>query len=101
MAIAPFSQKLTVGTWQDSDEGTMKSPTNITLMSRTIKQVASNGTEQLVFYQPGIGTNYGWMTRVRAGAFGEGLLENIREAYGFITHNWMPGDEYPLQPFPE
>ena len=73
----------------------MKSPTNITLLSRTIKQRTDDGTEQIVVYQPGIGTNYGWMTRVAAGAFGEGLLEDIREAYGFIVHNWMPDDEFP------
>ena len=71
----------------------MTSPTNITLLSRTIKQRTDNGTEQIVVYQRGIGTNYGWMTRVAAGAFGEGLLEDIREAYGFIVHNWMPDDE--------
>lgn len=71
----------------------MTSPTNITLLSRTIKPRSSNGTEQICLYQPGIGTSYGWMTRMRAGAFGIGLLQNIREAYGFIVHNWQPGDE--------
>jgi uncharacterized protein (DUF2235 family) len=74
----------------------MTSPTNITLLSRAILQKTKTknpGTEQVVLYQPGIGTTYSSMTRVWAGAFGEGLIENIREAYGFIVHNWVEGDE--------
>src|SRR5436190_1453746 len=63
----------------------MTTPTNITLLSRAILQTtkAKNpGTEQVVLYQPGVGTTYSTMTRVWAGAFGEGLIENVREAYG-------------------
>jgi uncharacterized protein (DUF2235 family) len=85
-----------LGTWENADEGSMTSPSNVTLLSRAIKQITTvnnPGTEQIVMYQPGIGTNYGWFTRMRAGAFGLGLLQNIREAYGFISHNWSPGDE--------
>lgn len=74
----------------------MTSPTNITLISRAILQqtkVKDPGTEQIVLYQPGVGTSLSAMTRVWTGAFGEGLMENVREAYGFIVHNWTEGDE--------
>jgi uncharacterized protein (DUF2235 family) len=84
---------LIVGTWQDSDDGTMLSPTNITLLSRAILQTTKAGIEQIVFYQPGIGTSLDAWTRFRTGAFGNGLMDNVREAYGFIVHNWEEGDE--------
>lgn len=84
------------GTWQDADKGTMTTPTNITLLSRAILQttkVKNPGTEQIVLYQPGVGTSLDAFTRLKSGAFGEGLMDNVREAYGFIVHNWEEGDE--------
>jgi uncharacterized protein (DUF2235 family) len=75
----------------------MKSPTNVTLLSRAIlsisKQPTNPGIEQIVYYQAGVGTSYGQLQRVAAGALGAGLMEHVREAYGFIVHNWKPGDE--------
>jgi uncharacterized protein (DUF2235 family) len=84
-------QWLTIGTWEDSDKFKI-SPTNVTLLSRSILQNAEEGTDQLVLYQPGIGTELGWFDRVHGGAFGVGLMDNIREAYTFIAYNWHPGD---------
>ena len=86
------------GTWQDNTESTMISPTNITLMSRAILPVTPKdskkpGVEQIVYYQAGVGTSYGTLERVRAGAVGEGLMEHVREVYGFIAHNYAEGDE--------
>jgi uncharacterized protein (DUF2235 family) len=79
----------------------MKSPTNATLMARAILQTTvrkNPGTEQIVLYQPGIGTSLSKLTRLYAGAFGEGLMQNVREAYGFISANWSEGDEmYPFR----
>ena len=74
----------------------MTTPTNITLLSRAILQTtkAKNpGTEQIVLYQPGIGTSLDAFTRLKSGAFGEGLMGHVREAYGFIVNNWEEGDE--------
>jgi uncharacterized protein (DUF2235 family) len=85
------------GTWQDSEESTMVSPSNVTLLSRAIlpisKQPTNPNVEQIVYYQAGVGTSYGQLQRVAAGAVGAGLMEHVREAYGFIVHNWRPGDE--------
>jgi len=84
------------GTWQDSDSGSMTTPTNVTLLARAILQTTKTknpGTEQIVLYQPGIGTSYSKGVRIWSGAFGDGLLENVREAYGFISANWSEGDE--------
>jgi len=74
----------------------MTTPTNVTLLARAILQTTKTknpGTEQIVLYQPGIGTSYSKGVRIWSGAFGDGLLENVREAYGFISANWSEGDE--------
>lgn len=76
----------------------MTTPTNVTLLARAIKEVTTDknkipGIEQIVLYQPGIGTSLSQLTRIYAGAFGKGLMENVREAYGFICANWKEGDE--------
>jgi uncharacterized protein (DUF2235 family) len=84
------------GTWEDSDQGRYTEPSNVTLLARAILQesiVKKPGTEQIVLYQPGIGTSLSNFMRDYEGAFGVGLMQNIREAYGFISVNWKKGDE--------
>jgi uncharacterized protein (DUF2235 family) len=56
-------------------------------------KVKKPGTEQIVLYQPGIGTSLSQFMRDYEGAFGVGLTENVRQAYGFISVNWKQGDE--------
>lgn len=84
------------GTWEDSDQGMYTDPSNVTLLARAILQesvVKKPGTEQIVLYQPGIGTSLSTFMRDYEGAFGIGLMQNVREAYGFVSVNWNKGDE--------
>lgn len=104
-----------IGTWLDSDNGYSKRqlppPSNVTRMTRAIKAVSSDGVSQIVFYQNGIGSTGGSVSRVVGGATAEGLSENIREGYNFgkrvrhqasirkvwlietVANNYSPGDE--------
>ena len=43
------------------------------------------------YYDPGVGTRF--LNRIRGGAFGKGVSENISQAYDFLCHAWEPGDE--------
>ena len=54
-----------------------------------------NGFEQVVYYQAGVGAVAGlnWTEFVSEAAFGNGVLANIREAYGFLCNNYDYGDE--------
>ena len=79
------------GTWQNSDGGVKEEPTNITRITRALKSVSSSGIPQIVYYQSGVGTG-GSIDKIIGGGTGEGLLENVREAYGFLAHNYHPGD---------
>ena len=51
----------------------------------------SYGVPQQVFYDWGVGS-YGGQ-RISGGAFGAGLDKNIQDAYRFLVHNYVKGDE--------
>jgi uncharacterized protein (DUF2235 family) len=53
---------------------------------------AGNAMEQLVFYDPGVGTG-NILDRWTGGAFGVGLSDNIQDGYQFLLHNYGAGDE--------
>ncbi|KAF7306890.1 DUF2235 domain-containing protein [Mycena indigotica] len=48
---------------------------------------------QIVFYQSGIGSEKGWYSEYIVGTTGATLGDKVEEAYAFIAHNYMPGDE--------
>ena len=100
------------GTWNDIDAG--PKDTNIVrmrgLISRHLVRMSSHGhsgdggggdkkvhgytksgKEHIVYYERGVGT--GAFDRFRGGAFGEGLTQNIRHAYKFLSFWYEPGDE--------
>lgn len=52
---------------------------------------AGDGTEVLLYYDQGIGTD--WFSRIVGGAAGVGLSENVREAYQFLGQSFAPGTE--------
>ena len=60
---------------------------------------AKDGAPQIVYYSAGVGSSDSWYDRVFGGIVGEGVDENIREAYAFIQSNWNEGDEIILLGF--
>jgi uncharacterized protein (DUF2235 family) len=111
IAEAPNDSKnlilLLDGTWNDSEFSV--TDTNIVrlreklseAMHTTVPPAAAGGTDvqhgnaagrkNIVLYQRGVGT--GPLDRLRGGAFGIGLAENIRNAYRFICANYDPNDK--------
>ena len=77
------------GTWNTPES---KEVTNVVKMARAIQPKDSNGVEQVVFYDWGVGTDNA-SDKVKGGAFGEGIDKNIQDAYRFLVHNYNPGDE--------
>ncbi|KAF2138103.1 uncharacterized protein K452DRAFT_301472 [Aplosporella prunicola CBS 121167] len=92
------------GTWMDSDnglnnEGTwfhpsweLQTPSNVTRIGRAILAEDSQHHPQVVYYQAGVGTGFSWTEQIVGGGTGEGLAENIREAYSFLANNYSEGD---------
>lgn len=65
-------------------------------------QVASVSEQQLIFYDPGVGTmpEPWWTTRLgkrwsmlKGLAFGSGFMKNIEEAYAYLMATYQPGDQ--------
>jgi len=63
------------GTWNQPGKGY---PTNVQKLAKVIKPQASDGLQQRVFYDRGIGTNPG-LDKWLGGAFGWGIDRNIQE----------------------
>jgi uncharacterized protein (DUF2235 family) len=81
------------GTWNSADQernGT-PCPTNVVKLGYRVAKSAG-GTAQVVYYDQGVGTG-NFIDRVSGGAFGDGLEENIHDAYRFLVANYEPGDE--------
>jgi len=85
------------GTWLNSDNGMINGklavPSNVTRISRAIKAVSQDGVPQIVNYHFGVGSSGTRFNRLLSGATGEGLADNVREAYSFLANNYHPGDE--------
>ncbi len=87
-----MTKKLVVccdGTWNNEDGA--GAPTNVAKLHRIIQSDFYDGADQTVYYVAGVGTEVG--ERVRGGAFGAGLDQNIREAYRFLVENYQDGDQ--------
>lgn len=91
------------GTWLNMDNGIVhgkkQQPSNISRIGWAIKETSRDGIPQVVYYQAGVGTSGGPISRIIGGATGAGLKENVREAYTYIATNWREGDEIFLMGF--
>jgi uncharacterized protein (DUF2235 family) len=82
------------GTWntpERKDKGVF-APSNVVKMARSILPQAPDGTPQIVFYDPGVGTD-NVLDKFSGGAFGIGLSKNVKEAYRFLVQNHADRDE--------
>lgn len=98
-ALRPPKKRLIVccdGTWQSSNHGLQSIPSNVAKISRSVAKFTrdEDGTviHQVVFYDAGVGTATDSVASRAAtwgkkhqGAYGEGLDENVCEAYNFLV----------------
>jgi len=73
------------GTWNSPEQG---SATNVLDMARAVSPVVA-GTEQVAFYDWGVGTD---RKKLMGGISGVGIDKNIMDCYRFIVHNYNPDD---------
>jgi hypothetical protein len=71
----------------------VREPTNVVKMARAIKPTAKDKTQQVVYYDTGVGTGLGLYDKLFGGGFGVGLSNNILQCYRFLVHNYEKGDE--------
>jgi uncharacterized protein (DUF2235 family) len=77
------------GTWNEREAEDAARNTNVLRMYSAVRPV-HEGREQLAKYIEGVGTR--WYDRIRGGAFGHGLDENICAGYRWLVENHRPGD---------
>jgi uncharacterized protein (DUF2235 family) len=81
------------GTWNRADqqrEG-VPCPTNVVRLAYRVAK-RSGDVPQIVYYDQGVGTG-NLVDRVSGGALGEGLEDNIHDAYRFLVANYEADDE--------
>jgi uncharacterized protein (DUF2235 family) len=80
------------GTWNTPDQtsGGTPCPTNVTKLALAVAG-ESDGVPQLLYYHRGVGS-YG-RPRLRGGALGVGVSQDVRRAYRFVVENYEPDDE--------
>jgi hypothetical protein len=80
--------------------------TNVVKLLRLLKKQDpdADGPGQVVYYDPGVGTNNDFppagitsrfrmvLGRLRGLAEGDGAFDNVAEAYEFLCRSWRPGD---------
>ena len=82
------------GTWNKPDESDQQGkpcPTNVAKMFRATAPASNFGEPQIAHYISGVGTHRD--EKIRGGAFGFGISDNIKDGYQFICSNYQPGDE--------
>ena len=81
------------GTWDKlgHKDGGVYAPSNVAKMARSVA-AHGTGTEQIVFYDPGVGTGNA-LDRWTGGAMGVGLSDNVQDGYQFLMHNYAHADE--------
>jgi uncharacterized protein (DUF2235 family) len=87
------------GTWVNGDNGftrnswlpwnhevTLSVPSNVTRICRALESETDDGIPQIVYYQGGLGSADSFWSYLFGGFLGEGISENIREAYAFLCN---------------
>jgi uncharacterized protein (DUF2235 family) len=83
------------GTWNTPDAavGGTPCPTNVVRLAEAVSSRGADGIEQLLYYDPGVGTAGSAMRRAFDGATGSGLSANVLRAYDFLMRCYDEGDE--------
>jgi uncharacterized protein (DUF2235 family) len=79
------------GTWNTADRGGGSTSTNVPRVYKDVVERDEQGVEQTTYYHEGVGTSRG--KRLRGGAFGFGLSDDVKDCYRFVVKNFEPGDE--------
>jgi uncharacterized protein (DUF2235 family) len=77
------------GTWN-----TLTNPdeaTNVVRVGQALKPVASDGVQQIVYYNSGVGSG-GYVDQFLGGVFGAGLKSNVKRGLTFLSFNYNTGE---------
>lgn len=75
------------GTWNSPEN---KESTNVLKLAQTIAPQSNDSTQQVIFYDWGVGSD---RKKLSGGISGAGIDKNIMDCYRFIVQNYDKGDE--------
>jgi uncharacterized protein (DUF2235 family) len=83
------------GTWNRADQESNGKlcPTNVIKIAYRLCKQGATGTQQIIYYDQGVGTGPDLLDKIEGGVGGLGLEENIHDSYIFLLANYEPGDE--------
>jgi uncharacterized protein (DUF2235 family) len=81
------------GTWFTDTPKPPSTATNVVIVRDALPPHPAGSAEQVVFYDPGVGTRDNFLDKWLGGAFGIGLGENVKDCYRFLVENFNVGDE--------
>lgn len=83
------------GTWNTPDKlkNGKHCQTNVVKMANALSPTSTDGKQQILYYDAGIGSEGSLIKRLYDGATGTGISENILKVYRFLIKNYEPGDE--------
>lgn len=90
-ATAEATAKKRLAVFLDGTWNTVGDNTNVWRLKSLCSSVGADGVLQLVYYDAGLGTQFG--EKVRGGMFGYGLNKNLQDAYEWLIDNFNEGDE--------
>lgn len=76
------------GTWNRLDA---PNPTNVVLTAESVLPLGDDEIAQVIYYDEGVGTAKG--ESLTGGVFGEGVDQNLADAYRHLIFNHTPGDD--------
>ncbi len=73
-------------------DGTWQNPVNNTNVYRLYKALTVT-SEQVTYYDDGVGADATGLDRILEGAFGQTIIQKIKDGYTKIAHVYEPGDQ--------
>lgn len=89
--VSGTPQKKRLALFLDGTWNVVADDTNVWRMKSLCAPAGADGLAQLVYYNPGVGTQFGY--RARGGIFGYGLDQVVIEAYEWLIENYEEGDQ--------
>lgn len=81
------------GTWNRADQQENHEPCPTNVLQVAVRAAKRDGdVVQVIYYDQGVGTGNA-LDRISGGAFGEGMEDNIHDAYRFLLANYEAGDQ--------
>jgi uncharacterized protein (DUF2235 family) len=90
-AVSSKPEKKRLALFLDGTWNVVADNTNVWRMKSLCAPAGTDGVRQLIYYNPGVGTQFG--SRVRGGMLGYGLSDVVIESYEWLIDHYEEGDD--------